>query len=127
MRYESTVQAGRWYFGFTLRRFSVFLSWKCDRTFRNYGRDVLALTDGEGQTRTVREQGRRMSGIDPDEARRAILGLAGSVVAADDQVRAMTDAELGALLLRGGWTTIEVHEAGLRLCARVDVREETEA
>lgn len=52
------------------------------------------------------------------EMRRAILGLAGSVAAADDQARAMTDSELGECLLNGRWSTIEIHEAGLRLIAR---------
>jgi len=57
-----------------------------------------------------------MSGPLPeDEMRRAILGLAGAMTAADDQARSMTDAELGELLLTGRWTTIEIHEAGLRL------------
>jgi hypothetical protein len=55
---------------------------------------------------------------DPDEARRILLGLAGSVVAAGDQAQAMTDRELGQLLISGGWTTIEIHEAGRRLLAR---------
>jgi hypothetical protein len=58
------------------------------------------------------------------ELRSAILGLAGSVTAADDQARAMTDAELGELLLSGRWTTIEVHEAGLRLVRRAEPPEE---
>jgi hypothetical protein len=52
------------------------------------------------------------------ELRRAILGLVGAVTAADDQARAMTDAELADRLLTGRWTTIEVHEAGLRLRER---------
>lgn len=54
------------------------------------------------------------------EVRNALLGLAGSVTAADDQARAMTDAELGEFLLSGRWTTIEIHEAGRRLKARGD-------
>lgn len=49
------------------------------------------------------------------EMRQAVLGLAGAMAAADDQAKAMTDAELGELLLSGRWTTIEVHEAGYRL------------
>ena len=49
------------------------------------------------------------------EVKNALLGLAGSMVAAADQAQAMTDAELGALLLSGKWSTIEVHEAGRRL------------
>lgn len=52
------------------------------------------------------------------EARKAILGLAGSMSAAADQAQAMTDRELGELLLSGRWTTIEVHEAGRRLIGR---------
>ncbi len=54
----------------------------------------------------------------PDEIRRAVLGLAGSVTAASDQAQAMTDEQLGQLLLNGGYTTIEVYEAGLRLVSR---------
>lgn len=49
------------------------------------------------------------------ELRRALLGLMGATVAADDQAHAMTDHELGELLLSGRWSTIEVHEAGRRL------------
>lgn len=65
-----------------------------------------------------------MSGpIPEDEMRRAILGLAGVMTAADDQARAMTDAELAELLLTGRWTTIEVHEAGRRLKGRVSNQE----
>lgn len=52
------------------------------------------------------------------EIRHAILGLAGSVAAAADQAQAMTDKELGEMLLSGTWSTIEVHEAGRRLAAR---------
>ena len=52
------------------------------------------------------------------EVKNAILGLAGSMTAASDQAEAMTDAELGALLLSGRWTTIEIHEAGRRLSGR---------
>lgn len=52
------------------------------------------------------------------EAKNAVLGLAGTVTAAADQARAMTNTELGAMLLSGHWTTIEVHEAGRRLVAR---------
>lgn len=55
--------------------------------------------------------------VHPNGARNMILGLAGSMTAAADQAQAMTDAELGTLLLRGGYTTIEVHEAGRRLLA----------
>ncbi len=54
----------------------------------------------------------------PDDVRSAILGLAGSVIAASDQAQAMTDEQLGRLLLNGGYTTIEVYEAGLRLVSR---------
>lgn len=50
-----------------------------------------------------------------DELKHAILGLAGATTAAADQAQAMSNAELGALLLSGRWTTIEVHEAGRRL------------
>ncbi len=53
-----------------------------------------------------------------DEVRSAVLGLAGSVTAASDQAQAMTDEQLGRLLLAGGYTTIEVYEAGLRLVSR---------
>jgi hypothetical protein len=53
-----------------------------------------------------------------EDARKAILGLAGSVTAAADQAQAMTDAELSERLLTGHWTTIEVHEAGRRLKGR---------
>jgi hypothetical protein len=58
--------------------------------------------------------------LDPEEVRKAVLGLAGAMAAADDQAQAMTDQELGELLLSGRWTTVEVHEAGRRLssCAR---------
>jgi hypothetical protein len=49
----------------------------------------------------------------------AILLLAGSMTASEDQAKAMTDAELGALLTSGRWTTTEVHEAGRRLMQRV--------
>jgi hypothetical protein len=52
------------------------------------------------------------------EVKNAVLGLAGSITAASDQAAAMTDAELGDLLLSGRWTTIEVDEAGRRLKAR---------
>jgi hypothetical protein len=52
------------------------------------------------------------------QAKRAILGLAGATTAADDQARAMSDGELGELLLSGRWSTIEIHEAGRRLVAR---------
>lgn len=51
------------------------------------------------------------------EVKNALLGLVGAMTAAGDQAQAMTDAELGALLLSGGWSTIEVHEAGRRLSA----------
>lgn len=57
-----------------------------------------------------------MSGPLPEkEMRQAILGLAGAMTAAADKARAMTDAELGELLLTGRWSTIEIHEAGRRL------------
>lgn len=49
--------------------------------------------------------------------RNAILGLIGSATAAADQAAAMTDRELGELLLSGRWSTVEVHEAGRRLVA----------
>lgn len=51
------------------------------------------------------------------EVKNAILGLAGMMTAAEDQARAMTDAELGERLTTGRWSTIEVHEAGRRLMA----------
>lgn len=54
------------------------------------------------------------------QAKRAILGLAGATTAAADQAQAMTDAELADRLLAGRWTTIEVHEAGRRLARRED-------
>jgi hypothetical protein len=56
--------------------------------------------------------------LDPKEVRHAVLGLAGAMAAAGDQAQAMTDEELGRLLLSGGYTTIEVHEAGRRLADR---------
>jgi hypothetical protein len=52
------------------------------------------------------------------EVKNALLALAGITTAADDQARAMTDAELGELLTTGRWSTIEVHEAGRRLLSR---------
>ena len=52
------------------------------------------------------------------EIKNVLLGLAGSTTAASDQAQAMTDAELGDLLLSGRWTTIEIHEAALRLKRR---------
>jgi hypothetical protein len=52
------------------------------------------------------------------EIKSALLGLAGSMAAADDQAQAMTDAELGERLMTGRWSTIEVHEAGRRLMQR---------
>jgi hypothetical protein len=52
------------------------------------------------------------------EIRDAVRGLAGAVTAAGDQAQAMTDLELGHLLLSGRWSTIEVHEAGRRLSRR---------
>jgi hypothetical protein len=63
---------------------------------------------------------------DPEEARRTILGLAGATTAADDQARAMTDKELGELLLSGRWSTIEVHEAGRRLMRRGETPQNTD-
>ena len=54
------------------------------------------------------------------QARRAIIRLAGAATAAADQAQAMTDQELGRLLLSGRWTTIEILEAGRRLVARDD-------
>jgi len=62
--------------------------------------------------------------IPEDEMRKATLGLAGAMTAADDQARSMTDAELGELLLTGRWTTIEIHEAGRRLKARAEIEGE---
>lgn len=59
-----------------------------------------------------------MSDERKNELRRSLLRLAGSVTAAGDQAQAMTDEELGELLLSGKWSTIEVHEAGRRLMAR---------
>jgi hypothetical protein len=57
-----------------------------------------------------------MSGpIPEDEMKDAIRWLVGRTVAADDQVRAMSDAELAQALLTGKWSTLEVHEAGRRL------------
>jgi hypothetical protein len=55
----------------------------------------------------------------PKAVEHMLKGLAGVVTAAADQAQAMTDAELGDLLLSGKWTTLEVHEAGRRLKARV--------
>lgn len=53
-----------------------------------------------------------------NDLRKAVLWLAGRTTAQADQVQAMTDRELGELLLSGKWTTIEVHEAGRRLAER---------
>lgn len=61
----------------------------------------------------------------PDAVEYMVKGLAGVVTAAADQAQAMTDAELGALLLSGRWTTIEVHEAGRRLAAASSTDTET--
>lgn len=58
--------------------------------------------------------------VHPNGVRNLLLGLAGSMTAADDQAQAMTDAELGELLLAGRWTTIEIHEAGRRLASRAE-------
>jgi hypothetical protein len=65
-----------------------------------------------------------MSGLDSNEARKAILGLVGATTAKADQAQAMTDAELGTLLVTGRWSTIEVHEAGRRLLSRPSGNEE---
>lgn len=43
--YRSTIQAGRWFFGFTIRRLSVFISWKCAATWVNYGRAAGLLPE----------------------------------------------------------------------------------
>ena len=56
--------------------------------------------------------------VDPKELRNALLFLQGATTAAADQAQAMTDEELGRMLLSGRWTTVEVHEAGRRLIAR---------
>lgn len=48
----------------------------------------------------------------------ALDGITAQIIVAGDQAGAMTDAELGELLLNGRWTTIEIHEAGRRLKAR---------
>jgi hypothetical protein len=56
--------------------------------------------------------------FDREEFRKALLYLTGAMVAAGDQADAMTDEELGELLLSGRWTTIEIHEAGRRLKER---------
>ena len=61
------------------------------------------------------------------EVKNALLGLAGSVTAAADQAQAMTDRELGTLLLNSGWSTIEVHEAGRRLLTHAVAREDHDA
>lgn len=45
----------------------------------------------------------------------ALEGISAQIVVAGDQAGAMTNAELGELLLSGRWTTIEIHEAGRRL------------
>jgi hypothetical protein len=47
--------------------------------------------------------------------REAVKDLRAMMTQADDQAQAMTDRELGELLLSGRWTTIEIHEAGRRL------------
>lgn len=55
----------------------------------------------------------------PNAVEHMLKGLQGVVTAAADQAQAMTNAELGDLLLTGKWTTLEVHEAGRRLRAGV--------
>ncbi len=52
------------------------------------------------------------------DMREAVRDLSALMNSAADQARAMTDAELGELLLSGRWSTIEIHEAGLRLKRR---------
>ncbi len=59
--------------------------------------------------------------LEQEEAERFADSLESLVVnmqVASDQAQAMSDAELGELLLKGRWTTIEIHEAGRRLKAR---------
>lgn len=63
--------------------------------------------------------------IDEQQLRQAVLGLAGATTAAADQAHAMTDQELGELILSGRWTTIEIHEAGRRLANRQAAEEAT--
>ena len=53
-----------------------------------------------------------------DELAEAIKDINALGNAAADQAHAMTDAELGELLLTGRWTTIEIHEAARRLIRR---------
>jgi hypothetical protein len=36
--YRSGIQITPWLFGFTIRRFSFFVGWKCDTTMKNYAR-----------------------------------------------------------------------------------------
>lgn len=48
----------------------------------------------------------------------AVLDLRATTTAANDQVLAMTDAELAERLTSGRWSTLEVHEAGRRLARR---------
>jgi hypothetical protein len=40
MKYRNSLIGGRWFFGFTVMRLSVFVGWKCEATWRNYGRHL---------------------------------------------------------------------------------------
>lgn len=61
-----------------------------------------------------------MSGIDEEAFREAIRDISAMTNAASEQARAMTNQELGRLLLSGKWSTLEVHEAGRRLLRTYD-------
>lgn len=54
MKYKSMVQIGKWFFGFTIKRFSFFAAWKSEATFKNYGERVgwlpIVRDDGLGYT-----------------------------------------------------------------------------
>lgn len=67
---------------------------------------------------TCPDENTQMASCPRHGMRPAILGLAGAMAAAGDQAQAMTDQELGELLLTGRWSTIEIHEAGRRLSER---------
>ena len=52
-RYRSTVQTGRWFFAFTLRRFSFFAAIKSDSTWRNYARILDHVAEGDHRSATA--------------------------------------------------------------------------
>jgi uncharacterized protein (UPF0297 family) len=61
-----------------------------------------------------------MTGINESEFNEAMRDISAVSNAVGDQARAMTNQELGRLLLSGKWSTIEVHEAGRRLIRTYD-------